>query len=185
MARTSVNPATGLDAVSSAVPAAPALDARFVDLYQRHHRDVYRYVLASTRSHDEADDITAETFKRAYESWSSGAPAAGRVLPWLLLTARRISTDRWRRLRRLSRVVALTRSRHDDGAEQGRAEFWLWFDALSDALPARQREVLLLRYQRDLTDADIALVMGLTESGIRSLVARALESLRAHPELLP
>ena len=42
----------------------------------------------------------------------------------------------------------------------------------------------MLRYQRDLTDADIAVVMGLTESGVRSLAARALAALRAHPELL-
>ena len=43
----------------------------------------------------------------------------------------------------------------------------------------------MLRYQRDLSDADIGLVMNLSESGVRSLVTRALESLRAHPELLP
>jgi RNA polymerase sigma-70 factor (ECF subfamily) len=175
----------GLDALVDAIPDVPGLDSSFADLYQRHHRDVYRYVLASTRSHDEADDVTAETFERAYSSWSSGTPEPGRVVPWLLLTARRIATDRWRRIRRLARITPPTRLRHADGADQGRAEFWLWFDALSAALPGRQREVLLLRYQRDLTDADIALVMGLTESGVRSLVARALESLRAHPELLP
>jgi DNA-directed RNA polymerase specialized sigma24 family protein len=44
--------------------------------------------------------------------------------------------------------------------------------------------VLVLRYQRDLTDADIASVLGMSESGVRSLVARAVEALRAHPELL-
>jgi DNA-directed RNA polymerase specialized sigma24 family protein len=51
-------------------------------------------------------------------------------------------------------------------------------------LTARQREVLVLRYQRDLTDADIGSVMRLSESGVRSLVARALAILRSHPELL-
>lgn len=185
MARTTADPVRGLDAVEDAVPSAPGLEISFADLYQHHHRDVYRYVLASTGSHEEADDITAEAFERAYVSWSSGAPAPGRILPWLLLTARRITTDRWRRIRRLARMAPPTRLRQADGADQGRAEFWLWFDALSEALPGRQREVLLLRYQRDLTDADIATVMGLTESGVRSLVARALDSLRAHPELLP
>ena len=32
---------------------------------------------------------------------------------------------------------------------------------------------------------DIAIVLGLSESGVRSLIARALECLRNHPELLP
>ncbi len=60
----------------------------------------------------------------------------------------------------------------------------MWFEALAGVLSDRQREVLLLRYQSDLTDADIAMIMGLSQSGVRSLVARALATLRSHPELL-
>jgi DNA-directed RNA polymerase specialized sigma24 family protein len=44
--------------------------------------------------------------------------------------------------------------------------------------------VLLLRYRGDLSDEAIGLVMGLTASGVRSLVARALAALRSNPELL-
>lgn len=185
MARISVDRGEGL-----LVPASPPAEANdheagFVSLYERHYRDVYRYVLALVRSHDEAEDVTAEAFERAYRAWTSASFPADRGLPWLLLTARRVSTDRWRRLRRLARVVRVSGSRHDDGVNHGQTEFWLWFDAVSAALPDRQREVLVLRYQRDLSDADIAIIMNLTESGVRSLVARALDSLRAHPELLP
>ena len=69
-----------------------------------------------------------------------------------------------------------------DGTAEER-EFWMWLDALARSLPARQREVLLLRYQRDLTDAEIGEVLGLSESGVRSLAARAIAALRRHPEL--
>jgi RNA polymerase sigma factor (sigma-70 family) len=58
-----------------------------------------------------------------------------------------------------------------------------WLASISQILPARQREVLLLRYQRDISDEDIAALMDLTPSGVRSLVARALTKLRAHPEV--
>jgi len=68
--------------------------------------------------------------------------------------------------------------------EAERIEFWLWFDRLSDALTSRQREVLLLRYQSDLTDAEIGRILGLSEPGVRSLASRAISSLRQHPELL-
>jgi DNA-directed RNA polymerase specialized sigma24 family protein len=44
--------------------------------------------------------------------------------------------------------------------------------------------VLLLRYRRDLTDDEIGGVMGLSASGVRSLAARALDTLHNHPELL-
>ncbi|MEA2519888.1 MAG: Sigma-70, region 4, partial [Chloroflexota bacterium] len=64
------------------------------------------------------------------------------------------------------------------------SEFWLWLDDLARALAPRQREVLFLRYRRDLVDDEIGAVMGLSPSGVRSLLGRAIQSLRDHPELL-
>lgn len=159
---------------------SPAAMREVGDVYIKHHKDVYRYVLALTRSSDIADEVVAETFERAVRSWSPG-PAS--PLPWLLLTARRIATDRWRRARRFARLgIHLRGSRTSDDPQQ-QTEFWMWFDALASVLSARQREALVLRYQRDLDDRDIGLIMGLSESGVRSLVARALAELRSHPEL--
>jgi RNA polymerase sigma factor (sigma-70 family) len=160
--------------------ARPAL-AEFESIYRRHYLDVYRYVLVMSRSTDEAEEVTAEAFTRALRSWSSSWPPPGKELPWLLLAARRVFTDRWRRARRTARHL-VTRRADDDAHAQ--TEFWLWFDSLSRVLSPRQREVLLLRYRGDLSDEAIGLVMGLTASGVRSLVARALAALRSNPELL-
>ena len=149
--------------------------------FAAHYRDVYRYVLALTRSAADADEVTGEVFERALRTWRS---EPDRVEAWLLLTARRIATDRWRRARRLVGILPRLLQRDQVDAGVDRVEFWAWFDAVSRVLTDRQREVLVLRYQRDLTHADIASVVGLSESGVRSLIARALETLRAHPELL-
>lgn len=157
--------------------------SQFEAIYTRHFRDVYRYVLGLTRSHDEADDVTADAFERALQAWDSRREVPPAPLPWLLLTARRLTIDRWRRVRRLAglrpRVSVI-----EVASQEPRTEFWMWFEAVARVLSDRQREVLLLRYQRDLTDADIAMIMGLSQSGVRSLVARALATLRSHPELL-
>jgi RNA polymerase sigma factor (sigma-70 family) len=59
----------------------------------------------------------------------------------------------------------------------------MWLDRLAAALPERQREVVFLRYRRDMSDAEIGEVMGLSESGVRSLAARAIAALRNHPEI--
>jgi len=107
-----------------------------------------------------------------------------RPVAWLLLTARRLATDRWRRARRLARILVAGRSTRFGTTSGLDPDFDTWFASLASVLTARQREVLVLRYQRDLTDADIGSVMGLSESGVRSLVARALAVLRSHPELL-
>jgi RNA polymerase sigma-70 factor (ECF subfamily) len=146
--------------------------------YRRHYRDVYRYAITLTRSSDEAEEIVSEAFERALQHWRSAPPAP---LAWLLLTARRIATDRWRRARRLARALRSTTGGETSASV---SDFWIWFDAVGRILTEGQREVLTLRYQRDLTDADIAEIMGLTESGVRSLIARALQAIRTHEELL-
>jgi RNA polymerase sigma-70 factor (ECF subfamily) len=185
-------------------PGLPSdmLDARatsFEAVYNAHHRDVSRHVILTTRGSDDVEEIVAETFARAFAAWRSGQGPAGRPLPWLLVIARRICTDRWRRRRLIAWLPlpdSLRPSRGDSdrrGATQpepggsdraaGVAEFWLWLDALSQALPARQRDVIFLRYQRDLTDDDIGEILGLSVSGVRTLASRALNGLRNHPEL--
>ena len=165
-------------ATQRAVPAIASLVERAFDA---HYRGVYRYVLVLTRSAADADEVTAEVFERALRTWRAEPE---RIEAWLLLTARRIATDRWRRARRLVTVLSRVRVVDRTDAGEERAEFWAWFDAVSRVLTLRQREALVLRYQRDLSDADIGTVLGLSESGVRSLIARALEALRAHPELL-
>ena len=149
-------------------------------VYADHYRDVYRYVLAVTRSPDEAEEVTADTFERALRSWAEVPP---RPIAWLLLTARRIATDRWRRARRLTRILAANNVQANSIAAKD-PEMDAWFSSLAKVLSPRQQEALVLRYQRDLTDAEIGAVMRLSESGVRSLVARALEALRSHPEVL-
>ena len=128
----------------------------------------------------------ADTFDRAFAAWRSGHGPSGRALPWLIVIARRIIVDRWRR-DRLIRWLPFTGRVTADPADAddlgGRAEFWLWLDELAKALPARQREVVFLRYQRDLTDEEIGDILGLSASGVRTLVSRALAALRRHPEL--
>jgi RNA polymerase sigma factor (sigma-70 family) len=155
--------------------------AGFDEVYAAHYRDVFRYALALTRSLEEAEEVTADTFERALRGWST---VPDRPIAWLLVTARHIATDRWRRARRLARIALATRPAPAAGEGTSEADFRAWFDSLAAVLTTRQREVLVLRYQGDLADADIGSIMGLSESGVRSLIARALAVLRSHPELL-
>jgi RNA polymerase sigma-70 factor (ECF subfamily) len=169
----------------------------FEAVYSAHYQDVTRHVIFVTRGHDDVDEIVAETFARAFAAWRSGHGPAGRALPWLLVIARRIATDRWRRRQLIAwlplpgsltgragwnRRAAVAEPSGTD-ADARAAESWLWLDALSQALPTRQRDVLVLRYQRDLTDEEIGEILGLSASGVRTLASRAINGLRHHPEL--
>jgi RNA polymerase sigma factor (sigma-70 family) len=163
------------------VTVEPALGqsatAYFEELYQRHYRDVFRYALVLTGHVAEAEDVAAETFARAWRAWSKGREPNGQPLAWLLVIARNVATDWWRRA---SRRVTRLAPRPTDGG-QHEVESLVWLESLVRILPARQREVIVLRYYRDLRDAEIGRVMGISESGVRSLIARAMATLRAHP----
>jgi RNA polymerase sigma factor (sigma-70 family) len=161
------------------VSGGKVVSVLFEEVYERHLGDVFRYALVLTRDRDEADDVASETFVRALRAWRNGSEPDGPPLPWLLTVARNVARDRWRRARRVfSRPAEPTAA-----SDTARLEAVLWLQSVSAILPARQREVIALRYHRELTDADIGAVMGLSESGVRSLVARAIETLRKHPEV--
>lgn len=159
----------------------------FEAVYREHYREVYRYVLLSLRRPNDVDDIVADTFDRAFAAWRSGHGPAGRALPWLLVISRRIVVDRWRRDRLIRWLPFVSGGGSREPADQAdpgsQAEFWLWLEQLARALPDRQREVVFLRYQRDLSDEEIGDILGLSASGVRTLVSRAIAGLRAHPEL--
>jgi RNA polymerase sigma factor (sigma-70 family) len=177
-----------LELVGDAPPfvGAEEAGAGFEALYRQRYRDVYRYALLMLHSAEDAEDVTADAFQRAYAAWDSGHGPAGQALPWLLLITRRLVIDKTRRRRLLSWLpLASLHPIHEPSAEAdtGRTEFWLWFERFARELPTRQREVLILRYQRDLDDDAIAEVMGLSASGVRSLVGRACATLRRNPEI--
>lgn len=166
--------------------AVDAVDQTFEALYRQRYRDVYRYALMMLRGGEDAEDVTGEAFHRAYSAWQSGHGPTGPALPWLLLITRRLVIDKMRRRRLISWLPlgGLSPIREpSDQADTARTEFWLWFDRFARELPERQREVLVLRYQRDLDDEAIGEVLGLSVSGVRSLVARACATLRRNPEI--
>lgn len=152
----------------------------FVDIYRSHYRDVFRFVLVRTANLQDAEDIASETFERAFRSWGGDVPTRP-PLPWLLLTARRLITDRWRRARTLAR--RLSSRAEPTASSMPEVEAMRWLEAIAEVLTSRQREALLLRFHHDLSDVEIAEVMGVSPSGVRSLIHRAMERLRAHPEV--
>jgi RNA polymerase sigma factor (sigma-70 family) len=158
-------------------------EATFDAIYARRYRAVVGYALVLTADRDAAEDIAADTFERAYRMWRTAPWPADHELAWLLLTARRLATDRWRRARSAFRHLVANVERPVQPGPDAEADPRIWLETVIRILPIRQREVLVLRYHRDLTDEQIGTLMGLTASGARSLLARAIATLRDHPEV--
>jgi RNA polymerase sigma-70 factor (ECF subfamily) len=153
----------------------------FRRVYTEIWPEVFRYAWVLVRHREDAEDVASEAFRRAFESWNSGHGPQGDVKPWLFLITRRVAIDRLRR-RRLIRWLPLERAPEPetsaDEAAFLRSEVWIWFDQLCRAIPANQREALLLRFQFDLSDADAAKVIGTSAANVRTRISRGLATLR-------
>jgi RNA polymerase sigma-70 factor (sigma-E family) len=133
--------------------------------------ELLRFGRALTGSSEAAADLVQDALERTLVAWhrlESRDEPEGYVRR--IMVNRNISV--WRKLRR-EHVVADV---HDRGFEDRRFDHDMWH-ALS-TLPPRQRAVIVLRYYEDLSEADIARVLGCSVGTVKSQASKALAKLR-------
>lgn len=139
-----------------------------------------RFALMLAGSRHAAEDLVQSVLAKAIPRWSR---VAGMERPEAYVKKMLINEHlSWRR--RLWHGEVPTASPGaaappavGDGADEHADREAAW--ALLGRLPARQRAVLGLRYYEDLTDAEIADILGCRASTVRSQAARGLAALRA------
>jgi RNA polymerase sigma-70 factor, ECF subfamily len=159
-----------------------------ISLYQ--HR-LYRYLLRLAKDPALADDLFQQTWLRVMEKIGR-FDAARNFEPWLFSLAHNLAVDyfRARRTESLdadddSGVAAAEKlPGHDPGALDRLLAFerGALLDACMIELPAIYREVLTLRFEDDMKLEQIAQVVGVPLSTVKSRLHRALEGLRASVE---
>jgi RNA polymerase sigma factor (sigma-70 family) len=165
------------------------LDAGFAELFEAYQGLVFTAALRLCGRWADAEDLTAETFLRAYRALSGydgRRVGALRPRPWLMT----ILLNEWRNNRRTDARrpppapldqaaeaaadprdgVEATAERHETGGELAE---------LLGRLPAPQRTAVVLRHVVDLPVAEIAVVLGVPEGTVKSHISRGLRRLRA------
>lgn len=171
------------DASSPAVVATrPLADrAAFREMYRDTAPEVYRYARRRV-DHHEAEDVTAETYVRAWRSRHTFQNDGRSPIGWLIRIAQRVIIDRAARAIRHPGPVAHESAQGQvaapDGDDPGDvADQDLIARALGE-LPARQREVLHRRFLLDQPVEQVAGAMGLSPEAVRALTYRSLRRLR-------
>jgi len=132
-----------------------------------------------TGDHHRAEDLVQEALVRAAMRWDR--LATGHPDAWVRTVIYREQVSWWRRHRR-ERVTDSVPDRHQAGPGENRLVLQ---DAL-DGLTRKQRAVVLLRYVEDLSVAETAAVLGVSEGTVKKQASVALARLRATaPELDP
>lgn len=131
-----------------------------------------RLALMLTGSTPDAEDLLQTTFARAHRH---GPRIAAMDAPHAYL--RRIMLNELASDRRRKRLAAvpLVGDVPIDEAPETRHDVWVWMESL----PKQQRSAVVLRFYLDLSDSEIADLLGCTAVTVRSHVSRGLASLRA------
>lgn len=165
--------------------------ADFDRLVYLHQRRIYRVLLAVLRDAEAADTLTQECFLRAYQKRQSFRGESA-VATWLVRIALNLARDHqksrrqsfWRRLTGSAgeHTEAAATELPDRQASPERVllarEETRAVARAVDHLPARQREVFLLRFVEEMSLEEIAQATGLETGTVKSHLSRALNAVR-------
>jgi RNA polymerase sigma factor (sigma-70 family) len=162
------------------MPVAAADTETFAALYERTFPRVYAYVASLLRDRAAAEDVTAQAFERAYRKRASYRTRRGSQEAWLFGIARNAALDELRRRRRRARLES---EPADDVAPTAddQLELALRREAVRaalDSLDGRERDLLALKFSGGLSNAEIARVLGLSETAAGTRLHRTLTKLR-------
>jgi RNA polymerase sigma-70 factor, ECF subfamily len=144
----------------------------FSDLYKKHAPDVYHFALYLSGERGEAEDITSETFVRA---WTSPEPIrTATVKGYLFTIARNLFLQG---LRKKSRHVALDEDLRDPQASpyaqaEQKAELRAVLAELQK-LPEIDRAALLMRAFDEMPYEEIARALGISLAAVKVKIHRA------------
>lgn len=153
-------------------------------LVNRNMPIIYRVAYRMLQDRAEAEDVTQETFLRAWKVLPDWQPKA-KFSSWACTVALNLCRDRLRKKKPVlmdelpERVDTALRPEEALASQQAQAGI----AAKIAALPERQREALTLCALEGMTNIEAAAAMDVSVRALESLLARARRTLRA--ELLP
>ena len=169
--------------VTSAMTLPAAASARialdFDALYRSARDDVFAYVASLLGDRGAAEDVTAAAFERAFRKRTSYDSRRGSERSWLFGIARNAALDELRRRQR--RAALVTEPPAVTPAPEEQLEHTLRRAAVRTALaalPARDHELIALKFHAGLDNAEIADVLGVSVTNAGTRLHRALTKLR-------
>lgn len=163
------------------VEAAQRDPEAFGAIYDRYFDRIYAYAYNHTGQHSDAEDVTAQAFKQAFENikrfeWR-GVPFGA----WLYRITSNVITGQQRKRRP---TAAFEEAIETPGGELSPEDTFLMGERNSELfdhvrrLPEYQRQAIMLRFGQTLSYAEIADTLNRTEGAVKQLIHRGLVTLR-------
>ena len=150
------------------------------ELFVAHHRRLVGLASLLVDDRPTAEDVVQEAFAALYRRWRQlrDPHAALAYLNRAVVNGSRDALRRKRRagttmLRLVPRSEELDSAEHDAVAHQDADRLW----AAVTALPMRQRQVLVLRYYLDQSEAEIAETLEVSRGSVKKHASRGIAAL--------
>lgn len=151
---------------------------KIAKMYNQYANDIYRYLYANGGNKELAEDLMADTFMRAINNLDKFDFKQPRA--WLYTIARNLLRDHWKKKSSLNLDEELEIVDPSDGIEQI-VEKVLTADRLKqtmDKLPAKERDVVALRFLQNLSAKEVAKIVGTSPENVRIIQHRALKKMK-------
>ena len=163
------------------VPWARASETDWDALYTRELPRVYNFFRYRVGHGPDAEDLTAETFLKAWGARARYRRDLAGFSTWLFTIAGRVGIDHFRRRREhlpleSAADVPSGPTPEDHAVRRSDADR---LARLLSALGDRERELVALKYGAELSNREISGLCGLSESNVGTILHRTVETLRS------
>ena len=148
-------------------------------MYTSYADDIYRFLFVHVRDVELAEDLTGDTFAKAWRQFANFDGKHGRA--WLYTIARNCLNDHWRKKHPLPLDETIEVVDEDTPSPEvvvdAKMRAKLVVRAVN-ALPSDMKSVVTLRFLQGFSVRDTAAALGLSEANVRVIQYRALKKLK-------
>jgi RNA polymerase sigma factor (sigma-70 family) len=158
-------------------------DNDYYTLYDRFAYPIFRYICRHIPNKQDAEDLMVEVFLAACNNEELETFSVQRQFAWLLRVTKNKVIDRHRHLALLTMVpIELAHELEDDTQTpeqyaEKQESYERLYRALETLAPL-QRELIQLRYTNNMSNGEIARILGKSEEAVRQLYSRTIRQLR-------
>ncbi|MDD5638898.1 MAG: sigma-70 family RNA polymerase sigma factor [Candidatus Pacebacteria bacterium] len=157
------------------------LKKEFSKIYDKYINQIYRFVFLKVNSKEIAEDITSETFLKAWESYKNNK--IENVSAFLYQVARNLITDYYRQKSRtqflpLDSVSIIDPSNNLKEESQDKSDIEIIKSALSRLENENYQNIIIWHYLNDLSIKEISKINNQSEGAVRVMLSRALKELK-------
>ncbi|MDO4811273.1 MAG: sigma-70 family RNA polymerase sigma factor [Eubacteriales bacterium] len=147
-------------------------------IYCAYHGKVWGYIRSKINNAQDAEDLAADVFVKVYEKLNSFDETKASLSTWIYTITRNTLTDYFRTRRTFEEIPETLEGSSSIEESVCSAEMLEALAKALEALDERERDIIILRFYKGKTLAEIAKQMGISYAYVKVLQNKAFHVLK-------